>query len=203
VKKSNLARELSQIEDFENPRVSLEQYLTPPQLAADILHTAFMQGDVEGKKVVDLGTGTGMFAIGATLIGGKVTAVEKDEDALELARENAERLGVRDFIDFREQDIKEFEGEADTVVMNPPFSVHSDMGMDFIQKAVEVADAVYTVSHPGSRERIKDFVANSSHVIEALEEYKVSLPPTYGFHTEESRETKVDVLITRQEDDGT
>jgi len=199
MKKSQLAIKLSKVSDFEDPRISLEQYLTPPQLAADILHTAWMQGNIEGKKVVDLGTGTGIFAIGAALLGAEeVVALDKDEDAIEIAKENAENLGVKEQIRFVRSDIENFEENCDTVTMNPPFSVHSDIDISFIQKAVELSGAVYSVGHPGARKAIKDFVENSSHVIEALEEYEISLPPTYGFHTEESRETDIDVLITRR-----
>jgi putative methylase len=199
MKKSQLAIKLSQVEKFQQPKISLEQYITPPQLAADILHTAWMQGDIEEKKVVDLGTGTGIFAIGAALLGAKeVVAVEKDEDALEIAKQNAEELGFNNKIRFVSSDIGDFDEECDTVVMNPPFSVHSDIDIEFIQKAVELGETVYSVSHPGARKSIKDFVANSDHVLEALEEYEISLPPTYGFHTEENRETEIDVLITRK-----
>jgi len=199
MKKSQLAIKLSQVEEFQQPKISLEQYITPPQLASDILHTAWMQGDIEGRKVVDLGTGTGIFAIGAALLGAKkIVAVEKDEAAIEIAKGNAESLGVKSEIRFVKADIEDFEENCDTVIMNPPFSVHSDIDIGFIQKAVEIGESVYSVSHPGARKSIKDFVANSDHVLEALEEYEISLPPTYGFHTEENRETEIDVLITRK-----
>ena len=198
--KARLVRELSKVEGFENPKISLEQYLTPAQMAADILHTANLNQDLECKKVADIGTGTGIFAIGAALLGADVKAFDKDLDALDLAEENAENLGMTEYIEFVETDVSDIEEEFDTVLMNPPFSVHSDIGIDFIRKALEVSDAVYTVSHPGAREVIKDFVENSNHIITALEEYKVSLPPTYGFHTEEGRETEVDVIITKKDD---
>lgn len=199
MKKSQLAIKLSKVEEFQQPKISLEQYITPPQLAADILHTAWMQGDIEGKKVIDLGTGTGIFAIGAALLGAEeIVAVEKDENAIKIAKENAENISVKSDIEFVISDIEDFDENGDTVVMNPPFSVHSDIDIGFIQKAIEVGDNVYSVSHPGARKSIKDFVANSNHVLEALEEYEISLPPTYGFHTEENRETKIDVLITRK-----
>lgn len=199
MKKSQLAIKLSKVEEFRQPKISLEQYITPPQLAADILHTAWMQGDIEGKKVIDLGSGTGIFAIGMALLGAEdVLAVEKDEDSIEIAKENAESLGVESKIRFVGSDIEDFKESGDTVIMNPPFSVHSDIDIGFIQKAIEVGNNVYSVSHPGARKSIKDFVANSEHVLEALEEYEISLPPTYGFHTEENRETKIDVLITRK-----
>ncbi len=198
--KAQLVRKLSQVQDFDNPKISLEQYLTPPQLAGDIIHTAYMNGDIEGQKIADFGTGTGIFAIGAAVLGGEVTAFEKDSDAIKLAEENAEKLGVEKAIDFVQTDIRDVEEDFDTVLMNPPFSVHSDIGIDFFRKAVSVSDAVYSVSHPGARQVIKDFVGNSNHRITALEEYKVTLPPTYGFHTNDGRETKVDVIITKTMD---
>ena len=93
--KNELRRILSQIKDFEDPKIKLEQYITPPALAADLIYTAYMQQDIIGKKVVDLGGGTGILAIGAAKIGGEVTAVEKDADAVKLARENAEKKRLR------------------------------------------------------------------------------------------------------------
>lgn len=197
MKKSRLSRFLSRIDDFEEPKVSLEQYITPPQLAADILHAAYMNNDIEGRKVADLGTGTGILAIGAALMGAEVTAFEKDEDALEQAKENAEEMEVD--IEFVQKDVEEVDGKFDTVVMNPPFSVHSDIGIDFMEKAVSISNAVYTVSHPGSRKAIKDFVASSKHKVRTVEEYSISLPATFGFHKQEGRETDVDVLVTTKQ----
>ncbi|MFQ3275224.1 MAG: putative methylase [Candidatus Nanohaloarchaea archaeon] len=198
--KAKIAMKLSKLKGFENPKISLEQYMTPPELAADILHSAHMQGDIEGKEVLDLGTGTGIFAIGAALLGAEVTAVDKDEEALEIAKGNAEDAEVSEFIDFIEKDISEVEGKYDTVLMNPPFSVHSDEGMKFLEKALESGENVYSVIYGGRKEAIKDFVANSGHELRAWEEYEISLPATYGFHTEESRDVEVGVLITSKKD---
>ncbi len=195
--KTQLQRKLSKVEDFDEPRISLEQYKTPAALAADTVYTAYMQNDIEDLTVADLGTGTGILAIGAALAGAeKVKAYDKDEAALEQARDNAEELGVADFIDFREADIDEVEEEADTVLMNPPFSVHSDVGLSFWGKACEISEKVYGISPRGAREPIKDFVGNSSHEVLGVEAYSIGLPPSYGFHTEESRETPVDLVIT-------
>jgi putative methylase len=101
-------------------------------------------------------------------------------------------------IDFVESDIRDFDEKYDTVVMNPPFSVHSDDGMKFVEKAFRISDAVYMIANRSSRASIKDFAEESNHEIQAVEEFKISLPPTYGFHTEESRETPVDLIITRR-----
>ena len=197
--KAEILKKLSRLQGFEEPRISLEQYVTPPQLAADIIHAAYMSGDIEGKKVLDLGIGTGILAIGAALAGAeKVVGVDKDGAALEIAEENIEEAGVEEFLELRQKDFSEVEENFDAVIMNPPFSVHSDVGIDFIRKAVELSDAVYTMSLPSAREGIKDFVANSQHELAAVEEYNVALPNTYGFHAEEGRETDMDVIITRK-----
>lgn len=198
--KTELKKELSKISDFENPRISLEQYRTPPSLAADLLHTAYMQGDIEGQKVADLGAGTGMLSLGAALLGGNVTAVEKEEDAIRLLKENMEKLKLD--LDIIQQDIEDFNNEADTILMNPPFSHHSDIGLKFWEKALEYGDSVYGISPRGMRERIKDFVGNSSHEVLAVEEFSISLPPSYGFHTEERHETEIDLIITRRKENG-
>ena len=196
--KTQLKKELSNIGDFENPRISLEQYRTPPGLAADLLHTAYMQGDIEDRRVADLGAGTGMLGLGARLLGAEVVAVEKEDDAVRLLGENAEMLGLE--AEVVQQDIEEFDQEVDTVLMNPPFSHHSDIGLKFWEKALQHSDAVYGISPRGLRERIKDFVGNSSHEVLGVEEYSISLPPSYGFHTEESHETEIDLIITRRKE---
>lgn len=192
--KTELKQKLSKVKDFENPVISLEQYQTPPALAADLLHAAYMQGDLE--EVVDLGTGTGIFAIGAALAGAEVTAVEKDSAALEIAEENAEKLEVADRIDFIEKDVRDFSGSFETVFMNPPFSQHSESGEDFWVKATATGEKVYSVSPSTGREGIKSLIKSSTHRIVELEKFKINLPATYGFHTQESRETSVDLIIT-------
>lgn len=199
MKKNHLARQLSEVEDFENPKVKLEQYLTPAHLAADLVYTAYMQGDIQGKEVVDLGSGTGMLAVGASLMDGDVVAVEKDEDAVEEMKANRKAFDL----DFKvlNEDIEEVELEADTVVMNPPFSVHSELGMKFWQKAVEIGSKVYAISPRGKRSAIKDFVEKSGFRVVATEGYTVSLPPTFGFHTEASQEIEVDIIIAEQLED--
>lgn len=194
--KNDLRRVLSKIKDFQDPKIKLEQYITPPALAADLIYTAYMQGDIENRNVLDLGAGTGILAIGAAKLEGKVTAVEKDPESLEIARENAENIGAD--INFVEEDIEKVSESFNTVFMNPPFSVHSDIGLSFWEKAIEVGDAVYGISPRGARDSIKSLVRSTNHKLEGVQEYDIVLPASYGFHTEEGRETPVDLIITKR-----
>ena len=64
-----LEMELERLEGFERPTPRLEQYGTPAPVAARLLHHAAMQGAIEGRRVVDLGCGTGILGCGAALLG--------------------------------------------------------------------------------------------------------------------------------------
>ncbi|WP_276281651.1 METTL5 family protein [Halorussus caseinilyticus] len=93
--KAALERRLSRVEGFADPRLDLEQYPTPADLAAHLVHLASVQGDIAGRTVVDLGTGTGMLALGAAFRGpARVLALDRDPAALAQARENERAVGV-------------------------------------------------------------------------------------------------------------
>lgn len=198
--KSELTKVLSELEDFDSPDVSLEQYMTPPALASDILYAAYMQGDLKGKRIADLGTGTGIFGIGAELLGGEVKAFDKDEDALKIAEKNAEKLGVN--LEVIHKDVENLEVKFDTVLMNPPFSVHSEEGLKFFRKAFELSDNVYAVGPTDSLGTIKDLAEKFGHRITETETYRIKLPPTYGFHTEEEHLISVKIYVTERESNG-
>lgn len=193
MKKAHLTRKLSEIQAFESPRVELEQYQTPPQLAADIVYTCYMQGN---REVIDLGAGTGIIAVGAALMGMNVTAVEVDRKALQTARENAESLDVD--IDFVEKDVSNYSPEKvfDAVLMNPPFNVQSDEGLLFWRKALEIGDSVYGLAGKGFKPRLKRLCSELNHRIAVCEAYTIGLPSSYDFHTESVKDTPVDLYVT-------
>jgi putative methylase len=195
MKKSELKRQLSRIEAFEDPKVELEQYQTPAELAADIVHTSYMQGD---RKVVDLGSGTGIIAFGAALAGMEVTAVEIDDKAIEKAEKHAEKLGLD--IDFLRKDVRNFrpEEDFDAVLMNPPFNIQSDEGPVFWRKALEIGDRVYGLAGKGFETSLKHLCKEYNHEIIGCEAYEIVLPATYDFHTEKGRETPVELYITEE-----
>ena len=93
MKLRRLEMELQRLAGFTRPRAALEQYQTPAPLAARLLYHALMKGDIGGKRVCDLGSGTGILAIGAALLGAEsVTGIEADARAVEVADENAALL---------------------------------------------------------------------------------------------------------------
>jgi putative methylase len=190
VKKASLAAELSRLEGFEDPRISLEQYTTPPELAADMLWTAHMAGDLDG-EVVDLGAGTGILGIGAAMLGASVTLVEMDAGALEKARKNARDAGVE--VETVEGDVENLEMEFETALMNPPFSVHSEQLEGFLEAASR-ASTVYSVANADGS-GVAEGLERRGFSVEEVEQYTIGLPATFGFHTQEERETSVSVVV--------
>lgn len=76
----------------------------------------------EGKRILDLCTGSGCIAVSVALLGhpASVDAVDLSEKALQVARRNAEALGAQVF--FRQSDMLEnAEGPYDMIVSNPPY----------------------------------------------------------------------------------
>jgi release factor glutamine methyltransferase len=78
--------------------------------------------NVESPRVVDVGTGSGAIALSIKQErpGAAVLATDNSADALALARENADRLGLQ--VDFLETHLLDgVEGPFDLVVSNPPY----------------------------------------------------------------------------------
>lgn len=58
-------------------------------------------GDLRGKKVLDIGAGTGFFSVALALRGAQVTSTDIAEQALEIGRYRARASGVEDRIEFK------------------------------------------------------------------------------------------------------
>ena len=70
-----------------------------------------------GRRMLDLGAGSGVLAIAAVLLGARsATAVERDPDALANARDNVRRNGVGDRVRLVEGDLESLRLEAGAVV---------------------------------------------------------------------------------------
>jgi ribosomal protein L11 methyltransferase len=74
-------------------------------------------GSLKGRRVLDFGSGSGILAIAAALLGAEVDAVEIDPLAIENARHNAEMNQVEDRIHFR-MELPEATGAYDLILAN-------------------------------------------------------------------------------------
>lgn len=213
---SALAQRLGVVAGFEDPQVGLEQYPTPPDLAAHLIHVADLQGDVEGQRVIDLGTGTGMLALGAALRGpASVVGIDVDPDPLRTARENERRVGTTADVSWVRADATDAplrsraesdagtddpaheDDTATTVVMNPPFGAqntneHADRA--FLATAARVATVSYSVHNADSSNFVESFADDNGGAVTRAYGAELDLPRRFEFHDADSRTVDAEVF---------
>lgn len=196
-KKKHLEMAIQKVPKHPNPKVDLEQYSTPATIAADLLWNAYSLGDIADKKVMDLGCGTGIFAIASKLLGAaSAIGVDIDNDSIDLA---SSYCGDVDFIC---SDICDLENDfdVDTIFQNPPFGSQKNAkkGADlkFISKAIELSPKVLYSFHMASTEEflISYFEKNDLEITHIFR-YNFPIPKIYEFHTRES--ANVEVIVIR------
>lgn len=196
-KKKHLEMAIQKVPKHPNPKVDLEQYFTPATIAADLLWNAYSLGDIADKKVMDLGCGTGIFAIASKLLGAaSAIGVDIDKDSINLA---SSYCGDVDFIC---SDICDLENDfdVDTIFQNPPFGSQKNAkkGADlkFISKAIELSPKVLYSFHMASTEEflISYFEKNDLEITHIFR-YNFPIPKIYEFHTRES--ANVEVIVIR------
>lgn len=203
-RKKHLEIALQRIPRHPKPKQDLEQYATPATIAADVLWNACSLGDIEGKKVVDLGCGTGIFAIGAALLGAReAVGVDIDPDATVVAEVQAKEMEVGENTRFISTDVRYFAENADTVIQNPPFGAQKahrkEADRIFLAKAMDIAPVVYSFHLAETKEFVEKFVESLGASVTHRFCYRFSIPHTYAFHTREKAEFEVVVLrIERQ-----
>lgn len=187
MKQISLEIELSKLGKISSPKSRLEQYFTPSDTAAEILYKALQDGDIADKVVADFGTGNGIFAIGASLLGAKrVYAIDSDKEMIDIAARNAKKCNVK--IEFIRTPVEEFNEKVDTVVMNPPFgSQRRNADVPFIKKAMELSKDFYIILNYKSGDFLRKFVAGKGEV---LWEYKIDVPLSHNYSFQR-KETKV------------
>mgnify|MGYP000073689195 CR=1 FL=1 len=199
--KRALAERLHGLAGFRDPDLSLEQYPTPPDLAAHLLHLADLQGDIAGRTVLDLGAGTGVLALAAACRDPtRVLAIERDAGALAVARENEHAVAPGTPIDWLRADAERapLRPEAvETVVMNPPFGAQSgNEGADraFLRTAASVASVSYSIHNAGSRNFVESFAADEGGTVTHAFAAEFDLPRLYDHHEREREAIEVELF---------
>lgn len=197
VKQRELEMLLQKVPPHPSPKADLEQYQTPAPIAADLVYRALAAGDVAGKKVLDLGCGTGILAIGAALAGAEqVIGVDIDSDALRAAEEAARSLGVpREILGWRVGRVESARIAADTVLMNPPFGAQK-RGADqpFHLTALACAPVVYTLVNGETADWAERFYVGAGGRVTARWAYRFALPAQYLWHSKPRAHVEVAAL---------
>ena len=222
IRKLDLELFLSTIKPHAEPKASLEQYTISEGVAATMLYlAAYTYDDVIGKRVLDLGCGTGRLALGAAFLGAEsVVGVDVDEATIRAASTNAEQAGLTDKVQWVTGDVNGVTGTFDTVLQNPPFGVQTrSADRKFLEKALEVSNAIYSLhNHPiVDRELSKQLKASGEHClqinaspfmsrfveerggkIQAVYALPMTIPRMFDFHTKTKHEFIVDLYYIKR-----
>jgi putative methylase len=198
MRRTEFIRILDSLDPFPAPSSAEEQVVTPAERAAELLGEAELRGDIAGRTVADLGSGTGVLAIGAALLGAaEVFGVERDATAMLTARRNADRVGVS--VRWVEEEVEGFRSPVQTVLMNPPFGAQK-RGADrpFWDAAIAVASgAIYAFALADSRTFIERRAVGGGARIESRRAVRWVLPRTFAHHRERRRDLPVDLWVLR------
>jgi ribosomal protein L11 methyltransferase len=124
-----------------------------------------------GKRVVDLGTGSGVLALTAWRLGAvEVEAVDYDEDAIDNARENLRLNGAIDAIALRQRDVRvDVPEAADLVVANLTGAL-----------LISLAPTLLALVRPGGTLIISGFLAPEVDAMRAVFEPLLTLAEQAG-----------------------
>ncbi len=204
--KKGLEIALSRLLGFSSAKVSEEQYITPSSIAAEVIWKAKMSLDIDGKNVIDLGSGTGILGLGCLLVGAKrVYFIEKDPDAMNIAKANYEKLKsegydlseavfiTKDIASVSKSDVG---NENCVAIMNPPFGTkkkHADK--EFLEKAMELSRKIYSFHKTSTMDFLVDFSSRKGfNSIEAFN-FDYLLSNTMCHHTRQKKYIKVSCLV--------
>lgn len=213
-RRKNLEMIIQNISTHPNPKVELEQYSTPANIASDILWNGYTLGDIKDMNIVDLGCGTGIFSISSALLGAKkVLAIDIDKESLESAKKQSQHIGVdSEKISFLQKDICEisniqdlmiegFQEKSNTLIQNPPFGSQErgkkHIDRKFIEIAMESAEVIYSFHMKSTHNFVYDYFESLGGKITHEFAYKFPIKKIYDFHNKES--VDVDVIVFRVE----
>jgi putative methylase len=199
MKKKELEIVLQKLPPHPAPIIKLEQYATPANIAADIMFNAYLEEDIADKVVLDLGCGTGIFSIGAKLLGAQeVIGVDIDGTGLAIGEGYADALSLE--ISFIEHDLKNLDilkitsSNIDTIIQNPPFGAQkASLGADrlFLKKALAWGKIVYSMHLSKTEAFIERFIEKLDAELLWKKKYKFPISHMFFFHTKESVEYEV------------
>lgn len=197
--KKSLAVFLSKLQDFLNPKVKLEQYCTPGEIAADFLWSAYMNKELSG-TIMDLGAGTGILGIGALLLGAKkVIFVEKDPDVLITLNDNLKILKNNyevGEIEIVNQDILLTDIEADLIITNPPFGTRNKhVDLNFLEYAISHAKKVYSFHKTSTLNFLKSRINTLGATLVQEIDYQFPLRQKLEQHKKKIEYIQVSLLI--------
>ena len=175
-----------------------------PRPETEELVRLMLKEDLDGKEILDIGTGSGCIAVSLAknLSNAKVSALDISEEALEVARENAKLNNVE--IEFITADIFDYKSEKkyDVIVSNPPYVIGEEkkhMSKNVLDYEPELALFVKNDDPLQFYKAILDFSKNSLNkngkiYFEINEKYKNEIKDLAYYYSYSKVDCKLDVF---------
>jgi ribosomal protein L11 methyltransferase len=131
-------------------------------LVADVL--AEHGPELRGKRVLDVGTGSGILALTALLLGAtSARAIDVDADAVRVAKENADRNGLTSRFDADTRSLPSIDERFPVIVANIEATVLAPMMSDLAARAEPGALVVLSgILAPPATSQVSDLLATYS-----------------------------------------
>ena len=196
MKKKELEIILQKVPVYDYPNPYIEQYMTPADIAADIIFNAYSLGDIKDKIVFDLGCGTGIFAYGSKIAEAKeAIGIDIDEKVIDIAKNFAKSENLD--ITYLTKNVKDVENKCDTVIMNPPFGAQKSnrwADRSFIEKAFEISKVIYSLHLTKTIEFIEKMIASLDGEITHKKNYIFPIKHSQFFHKKKSVNCDVSLI---------
>ena len=178
---------LSKLDVKENLVASLEQYVTPGDLASRWLFDIQSFGDLPiGCRVADLGAGNGILGIGAAMMGaGFVKLVEADQKLCKLAEANAESMQLTGKYEVCNQVIDEHNLDLegyDLIISNPPWGRQREGADSAFFENILASETIAHIMHSASAKHLQKRFEDMNWSVEMYGESDFPLPASYSHH---------------------
>jgi putative methylase len=201
IKRKDLEIFLQQLDPISSPKLALEQYPTPARVAANILWLAGIEHfDIANARVVDLGCGAGILAIGAAYLGAKeAIGIDIDFSLVKLAAKNSRKATVEHSCHWLCMDINDcYLKPVDTVIMNPPFGMRKESQTRdrfFVKKALEFSSVVYSVLPYAEKTRVfyQKYLKGLNAKIDTIIQTDFEIWQQFAFHSKRKHVIKTDL----------
>uniref|UniRef100_A0A914HEG0 Methyltransferase-like protein 5 n=1 Tax=Globodera rostochiensis TaxID=31243 RepID=A0A914HEG0_GLORO len=205
VKAKRLKSLLQEVDDFDNPRIELEQYITPLEISVALLQHVDELVSLDGCAVADLGCGTGRLLLGSAFLGAQISVgIDCCQNAILTAQNNIEKFDFEESTSTTQlvlADVREsipIVDKFDVVLTNPPFGTKNNQGSDvaFVLAGLSMLSAggkLFSLHKSSTRNFLIKTAKkwDSVNRAECVAELKWNLGPTYKFH----KKTNVDIDV--------
>jgi putative methylase len=197
---NDIVKFLEEISEFEEPKVTLEQYSLPNEIIAFIL--LISKNELFNRNIVDLGCGTGRLSLPmAKFFSKRVLGVDSDISVVIQMLKAMKRLKVRTDVLISPVEFIETDNWGrmfPITIMNPPFGTKR-RGIDqvFLKKALIFSDVVLSIhkSSKASRKLWKDIATSFNKKATILATFEFDIMRSFYFHKQEKHAVEVDLII--------